>query len=138
LKSYSICVAIALIATITLTQLSCALFGYSPLIDFFNPGYQSHSHESLNFEQEQRFNEHNFAVHTLMRSVNIQIILKINEGSASYKLVDPKDEIRWQGKLSSGEKFNQSRGFGAISGEWKFLIDLLDATGSYDVYWYGE
>jgi len=73
-----------------------------------------------------------------MKSVNIQVILRIDEGSAQFILIDPTGEVRWQGRISSGDISNESCGFGAVSGEWIFQIELLDATGSYDVYWYGE
>lgn len=73
-----------------------------------------------------------------MRSVNIQVILRIDEGSAQFNLIDPTGEGRWQGRISSGDISNESRVFGAVSGEWIFQIKHLDATGSYDVYWYGE
>ena len=126
------------IGVLTMNQLACTLCGFTPIIDFLSPGHQAHSKDSSNFEHRYRLRQHTFAVHSLMRSVNIQVILRIDEGSAQFNLIDPTGEVHWQGRISSGDISNESRTFGVVSGEWTFQIELLDATGSYDVYWYGE
>jgi hypothetical protein len=126
------------IGIFAITYLAFTLCGFTPFIDLLSPGYQAHSKNSSNFDHRYGLRQHTFAVHSLMTSVNIQVIFRIDEGSAVYSLIDPTGEVHWQGEIISGEKFNESRGFGAISGEWIFQIELLDATGSYNVYWYGE
>ena len=128
-----------LLATIlALTQTACMFGGYSPVIDFIIPGSPTHAHESATFENRFRLREHTYSANFLMRSVNIQVILWIDKGTATYNLLDPNGEVRWQGEVTSGEHFNEARGFGAVTGEWTIQIDLNSASGRYDVYWFGN
>jgi hypothetical protein len=121
-----------------LTQLACLIGDLSPLMNFIFPGNPSHVHENAKFENHSGLRKFSFTSHPLMGSVNIQAILRIDEGSVVYTLIDPNGEVRWQGETTSGVQFNQAHGFGGISGEWIFQIELTDATGEYDIYWFGN
>ncbi|MBE0411158.1 MAG: hypothetical protein IBX69_15660 [Anaerolineales bacterium] len=101
---------------LVLTQLACSIGDLSPLMNFIFPGNPSHVYENAKFENHSGFREFSFMSHPLMRSVNIQVIIHIQEGSVVYTLNDPNGEVRWQGETTSGLQFDQAHGFGGISG----------------------
>jgi hypothetical protein len=70
-----------------------------------------------------------------MEHTRLHLIFENQGGSVSWIFSDPEGEVQWQGSYTQPGKFDETRDFNPVQGEWTLEIDVQDGQGSYDHCW---
>lgn len=87
------------------------------------------------FDQKSETEVHTIEIKDGMTSMNLHGLIKLDSGSATWQVMDPRGDIVWQGEGEGGEvKINESIRL-PKSGTWVLHVDLENAAGSYNLTW---
>ena len=101
-------------------------------------------------QAENRVEASTFSVPVDATGVYLHVQALLGEGALGFVLADPAGEIRWQGRITPGAAepdtrnatdaaqrrgFDQERFFDPVAGDWRLVLTLESATGSYTVTW---
>ena len=95
----------------------------------------SDSRSRTNFEDRTETRIRILEVRPAMTSNDLRVRVNLTEGSASWTLTDPEGDVRWEEEIIAPARWNESREFEPIVGEWTLKLSLEKATGGYDVHW---
>lgn len=70
--------------------------------------------------------------------VELSIVLEVERGTVAFRVSDPLGVVQWQGELTSGGKFSDQRGLDPVVGTWRIDLEMVGASGKYDVRWVGR
>lgn len=70
--------------------------------------------------------------------VELSIVLDVERGTVAFRVSDPLGVVQWQGELTSGGKFSDRRGLDPVVGTWRIDLEMVGASGEYDVRWAGR
>jgi hypothetical protein len=102
------------------------------------------SRPTLQLEEEQTFRD---ATRTQTieayvpegtEELELSIVLDVDRGTVAFRASDPLGVVQWQGELTSGGKFSDQRGLDPVVGTWRIDLEMVGASGEYDVRWVGR
>ena len=93
----------------------------------------STSNKTFTGETEQQIDT--LDVSSEAKVVDLRIKSNLRSGEMSWVLTDPTGSIRWEERLEGATVYSESRRYDAVTGEWTLQIDIVGATGSYDISW---
>lgn len=70
--------------------------------------------------------------------VELSIELDVDRGTVAFRVSDPIGVVQWQGELTSGGKYSDQRGLDPVVGTWRIDLEMVGASGKYDVRWVGR
>lgn len=70
--------------------------------------------------------------------VELSIVLDVERGTVAFRVSDPLGVVQWQSELTSGGRFSDQRGLDPVVGTWRIDLEMVGATGEYDVRWVGR
>jgi hypothetical protein len=70
--------------------------------------------------------------------VELSIELDVDRGTVAFRVSDPLGVVQWQGELTSGGEFSDQRGLDPVVGTWRIDLEMVGASGKYDVRWLGR
>lgn len=70
--------------------------------------------------------------------VSLRLRIALDAGSVTWRLTDPRGEVRWQGRVRAGEELRESRDVPPVEGTWTLEVVPTQARGDYDLLWEGR
>lgn len=101
-------------------------------------------------QAENRVESSTFDIPAGATGLYLHVQALLGEGALGFVLADPTGEVRWQGRITPGQAepdtrnatdaaqrrgFDQERFFDPLVGEWRLVLTLESATGSYTITW---
>lgn len=79
-----------------------------------------------------------FEVTSPMKTLKVELGLRLEEGAATWQLTDPDGEVAWEGRRGSGDHDPAATTLKAAPGEWTLTLTPDAADGSYILRWRGD
>lgn len=70
--------------------------------------------------------------------VSVELDLRVERGTVAFRVRDPQGMVRWQGELTSGGSLTDRRELEPVVGNWRLDLQMVGATGRYEVQWRGR
>jgi hypothetical protein len=70
--------------------------------------------------------------------LSLSLDLRVERGTAAYRLRDPQGVVRWEGELTSGGRMTDRRELEPVVGNWRLDLQMVGATGEYEARWLGR
>lgn len=102
------------------------------------------SRPTLEQEETQTFRDANrtHAVEAYVpegtEDLRVSLDLRVERGTAAFRVRDPQGVVRWEGELTSGGRFSDERELEPAVGHWRLDMQMVGATGRYEVRWLGR
>lgn len=97
---------------------------------------RTYSNTDRTFKHETEVEVVTLDVPQAAESMKLRLDFRLTEGAASWRLVDPQGTTLWEGTTDG--KFEKSRSFEPLTGEWVLQVSVEEASGKYSMRWAAE
>lgn len=93
---------------------------------------QSSAHNTI--KEGSKFSDtYNYDVEEDFKGMKLEVKLALKKGKVKFELKDPNGDIKWSEEVTSDKKFNETKEFEKIVGEWTLTFENIDLSGDGDL-----
>lgn len=96
-------------------------------------GQPNGGHE--NIEEASGQDKYLYGLNETTNHFSLQIDYTVEKGIVSWQVLNPQDEVVWEGQAAAGEQQVEIQELPMEVGTWTLVVDLENVTGGYTYEW---